>query len=291
MQEENKKIITMSEFFGEIVASPFNQHAIVIIEGKTGTGKSRAAMNIAYETAVYLASVLGGRREDYWTLDNTAIMSKSEVIRVMKSLKPKNIFILDDIGVSWSAREWQKKGNKIMNNIIQTFRSWNCIAILTIPDSENVDKIPRNYAHFKIEMLQQNFKQGFTIGRMIRQVKIHIDNVSLHPYIKQDNIKYVRAVFENPPKEIYEEYEIRRKRIQEEMQKEDLVQLERLFNEQDIESKRTEKEPSPNLVLTQRALAYKDENPSLSDRKVCSIFGLALGTFQYNAKKLNMATD
>lgn len=149
--------LTIHELVGKEIASPHNQNMIMGIIGKPGEGKSNAAIDIAYKTSIYLAEKLGGVPEDYFTIDNMAIMSMDSIIYIMKNIKKKNVYIFDDIGGQWNAREFAQKKNRAMNSIVQTFRNWNTGLILTMPDITLIDSVPRNLFKMQIEMTKQAF--------------------------------------------------------------------------------------------------------------------------------------
>jgi len=156
----------MGKLLGDIIGSKHNQHCLMAIIGRTGSGKSSAAIQIAHETAKYMSSLNGHKPEYFFNIDHVAIITEDEIIRVMKGIKKHGIYILDDIGVGWNSRKWQSKANVIMNNIIQTFRTWNNLLILTVPDDENIDKVPRNSLRYRIDMKEANFDNGFSLGAM-----------------------------------------------------------------------------------------------------------------------------
>lgn len=263
--------LTLGRVYGEIIASPFNQHAILMIIGKTGTGKSNAALDIADETAKYLAQVLGGTKEDYFTLDNVAIITMDSIIEVMGKLKYKNVYILDDIGVGWNARDFQKKANKILNNIIQTFRNWNTLLIMTTPDPMLLDAVPRNLLHYQIEMQEQHFKQGISIGKVHQVIKKYRYGDVIYPFIKYDRVKYAAAAFKRAPPDIANEYEKRRQDQQNVMQDANMEELRRI--NEDLKTKDTDKTPSKRDGQNAAICVLKETNPELTIRQIAKQVG------------------
>jgi len=282
-KEYGKPDVHISELFGSVISSPHHQHLITMMIGKTGMGKSNAALDVAYKTSVYMANKLGGKPEDYFTMDNVAIISMDSIIGVMKNMKYRNIYILDDIGTGWNARDFAKKSNKIMNNIVQTFRKYETLLILTIPDSFLIDSVPRNLLHYQIEMYKAEFDKGFTIGKISKVVRMHRMNKNYYPFPVINGVKYVNCKFERAPDHIINDYESKRTTVQEEEQKKYLEQLEQLNRE--MEGKDT----TENLKeLDIKIITAKELNPELSYREIANKLGCSKSKVGDVLQQVNM---
>ena len=226
----DEQTIHIEDIIGAPVASKHNQHAIVMIVGKTGEGKSRTGLFMGYRVAVYLAKQLGGVWQDYFNSENIAVMTTEEVIRVMKANSPKKVIILDDIGAAWNSRDWNSKGNKILNRIIMTFRNKNNLLILTLPDSVILDKVPRNLLHYHIEMFKQEFDDGFAIYKLFRVLRRYRTGKTYFIHPRLNGVKFVAGAVDDSeiPQELIDEYETRRNVIQEAAEKKDMDDFEQL---------------------------------------------------------------
>ena len=222
----------MGKMLGDIIGSKHNQHCLMAIIGRTGSGKSSAALQIAHETAKYMSTLNGHSPEYFFNIDHVAIITENEITRVMENTKKHGIYILDDIGVGYNSRLWQSKANIIMNNIIQTFRTQNNLLILTVPDPAFIDKVPRNSLRYQINMKDANFDMGYSLGAMQELKRDYKTNKNIYPYPKYDGYKFVRVKFERPPDFLVDEYEIRREAIQAKMQQENIEKLKEIFTEQ-----------------------------------------------------------
>lgn len=230
---------TLAMFFAEHITGSGNQHIILRIVGSAGTGKSWAGIELAVEVSKCVAELKGGNPEDYYSFEkDLAIMGQQEVKRVMTNPGKYHILHLDDVGVAWNARKFNKEFNIDMNDIIQTFRPNNNLVIMTMQSGFLVDKVPRSLAHYEIEMEQTYFNQGFTIAKVNKIVLKHKTGAIHYPYLYLNGCKYKRHIFETPPKEWTDRYEIERSK-----------QLEALNN------------PPPSL--TQETKTYK---PLIKDR-------------------------
>lgn len=218
------------------ITGDYNQHVTLLIVGKTGMGKSMTALSLAEETSEYIADHLGGRPREYFNIQNVAIISMDETMRVLKRMINKdykhNVFVFDDIGTNWNSRDWQKKGNKILNRIFQTFRVHNNFVILTLPDTHLLDKVPRTMVHWLMEMQYSAFSAGATVSKLFEVVRRPRSGRTLHVYPRWNGSKYIRHVNFLPSDEIVEHYERKREMIHYEQAEDDLSELEEWLEEE-----------------------------------------------------------
>jgi hypothetical protein len=281
---------SIAKLLGDPLVEDFNQHVLLGIIGKTGSGKSSGGLRLAYDTSRYLAYKKGGAPEDYFTLDNVAIITPDEIIRVMKTVKKFQIYVFDDIGVGWNSRDWNSKVNKIMNNIAMTFRTKRNILILTVPDDEMIDKVPRHLMHYRVDMEQANFQNGYTVGKFQRMIRSYKFKKNMFPYVKNDGKKYIRCIFTRPPAHIADAYEMRRELIQAKMEEDNLRELEDMFTESDPNDKpltkqQTQKQESINLTID--ALEYIKTNPGMTAKQACKQAGCNPSTFNRYKDEVN----
>lgn len=219
VEREYDNELYLGEVFGNVITSGNNKNIICLIEAKPGQGKSWTAIAIAIACSLHLAKKLGGKPWDYFSIDNIGIIMPDEITNVVSHMKKYGIYILDDIGMAYAGRKWQSKGNEAMNNMLQTMRTDNNIIIMTVPDSDWIDKIGRNILHFKIVMKQPLHSIGYSLGRLVTVEKMYnsVNRKNLFPYLKLPDKIYNYALFPKPHKLITDEYERRR-----------AIQLERL---------------------------------------------------------------
>ena len=215
----NEGLLTMSNVFSYIITSGHNQNIILLIEAKPGKGKSYAAMDLAVWLSYKLQKKFGGKPWDYFNIGHMGIIMPDEVIRLASGVKQYGIYIFDDFGIAYSAREWHSDANKAMNGILETMRTKNNILIMTVPDATIIDKIGREILHFKIVMHQSMFDLGVTLGSLTMEEKQYNtqSKKTHHVFLKNATEIYNHALFGKPPDKLCEEYDKRR-----------LVQLARL---------------------------------------------------------------
>jgi len=259
---------SLAEIICDKICTGFNQHAIVMIEGKTGTGKSNAALDFAFNVSLHMADKLGGRPEDYFTTNNVAILTGEEVIRVAKNIKQHGIYILDDIGAEGlNARNWQSDINAVMTKILQTFRTKENLLIMTVPDRGFVDKIARNLLHYKIVMVQAWFSQGITLAKLATVTKqSNKDNGNnYYPFIREKDIVYNFAFFKRAPKHLIVSYEKARHEIEEKMRLDSIAEFEENISKESVNNQ-SRADPIESVVCN-----IKLSSPDLSNRGISEV--------------------
>lgn len=211
-EREYDNELFLAEVFGNVITSGNNKNIICLIEAKPGQGKSWTALTIACACAIHLAKKLGGKPSDYFNIDHVGILMPDMMIEVIRTMKKFGVYILDDVGPAYSARKWQSGGNEAMNNLLQTMRTDNNIIILTVPDSDWIDKIGRNILHFKIVMKQPLHSIGYSLGRLVTVEKMYnsTNRKNMFPYLKLPDKIYNYALFPKPAPVLTKEYERRR---------------------------------------------------------------------------------
>lgn len=178
-----------------------NQNALLAITGATGSGKTYAAL--------YFAKLL----DPDFTIDHLCF-TPTEFMKLVNApeMKSGSVIIWDEVGVGLNNREWQSKGNKLLNFVMQTFRHKNYIVLFTSPHANFVDKGTRTLLHGRLEttgidrrkkrcmikplLFQINQKDGRVFEKYLRVIT---------PDTGLMQIKKLRAYL--PDKELVKEYE------------------------------------------------------------------------------------
>ena len=202
---------TLAQILANRVAGIDNQHAIVMIVGSGGTGKSYWGLDLAQGVAEEIVKLRGGQPKDYFDIDKTlAIINRKEIKRIMTNPGKLAIIDLDDIGVGWNARKYKDDFNIFLNDIIQTFRPNNNLVIMTLQSSFLIDRVPRSLAHYLVEMEEAIFSKGITIAKVFKIKIKHRDGVLHYEYLTDGRKKLLRFVGHKPPQDICDRYEIKR---------------------------------------------------------------------------------
>lgn len=211
------------------ITSQYNQHITAIFVGGTGSGKSWAAMDLAYQTAREVAKIDKGRAvmpdswKEYFNLDHMAIITLDRVMEVWKNIKPHGIYILDDIGVGYNNRDWMKDKNKKMNEVIQTMRTDNTFVIYTVPSKGFIDKVPRDLVnwYFEFEESEQVFSAGLNACKFLDITSLKRENKQLYVYDLVQSAagadQFIRHIAGKPPESLTTPYEVLRVKIAKEL--------------------------------------------------------------------------
>lgn len=201
------------------ITSKHNQHITIIMVGNTGTGKSWAAIELAYQTALVVAEIDKGKDvkpgswREYFNLDHMAIITLERVTELLANIRSHGIYILDDIGVGYSNRDWMKEKNKGMNKIIQTFRTDNTCVIYTVPSKGFIDKVPRELVewYFEFDRSEQMFSEGINACKFLDITTLKRENKQLFIYDLVHSTtgadQFVRHTARQPPDELTTPYE------------------------------------------------------------------------------------
>ena len=270
---ENPELVTIGKFFGEKITSIHNQMALLNIYGPMGMGKSNAAMHIGIKTSEYVAHVKGGEPKKYFNVENVAIMKLDSIIPIIEDMKNRqySVIILDDIGASYSARDFNSVVNKNLNKIFQTFRDTNCLVILSTVSKFMIDKLARRIAHFQLEMIESRFDEGIAVGKLLQIQDQNRDGGRQHfKYIVYNGVKYTRCVFPRAEGWIVDQYEIKRKAIRETLANEAISNIHDSVNEMNEKAgKVQEDEKIPKHIrLVDEILMMLQVNPKITDSKL-----------------------
>ncbi len=218
---QTNSVDSISKGLASIVTSKFNDQVTILINGNRGSGKSYLCLDLACKTAIEIGNITGKPAGTYFpnTLDNMAIIRLDRVIDVMANLQQYGVYVLDDIGVGYSNREWRSDKNQRMNKVLQTFRTDNVVTILSVPDKGMIDKVPREMIDKYIETNKENnmYSLGLNLVKVFNIERLLRDDKTLEilPIVEEMGKmnKYAKYVARKPPEQIAERYDVLRKQI------------------------------------------------------------------------------
>lgn len=114
-----------------------NQNWLSICCGDTGSGKSYSAMT--------MAKAISPR----FNVNNVVFTPEDFLKRITDraNLRKGDVIIFDEAGVGMSARDWYSIQNKLLGNVLQTFRILNIGVIFTTPNLGFIDLQARKLFH------------------------------------------------------------------------------------------------------------------------------------------------
>lgn len=208
-----------------------NKNWLAGIFGPTGSGKSWSALSIAEKIdpsfnvdKVVLSSeeFLAGLAEDKWGQGDC--------------------LIFDEAGVGMSAKEHMTKKNRLIDQVLQTFRRQNIAVLFTVPSKANMDKSVRRLLHTYIETKtidyenKQNVLKWQKMDYNRKMDKIYYKN----PVIEGENglAKRSKVKIGKPSENLIEEYEEKRSKFQKDKNKEFYKQLKEKLNDENSSKER-----------------------------------------------------
>lgn len=144
----------------------------------------------------------GGTWSDYFGMENVAIVDPLRAVEVITNAQKNNVYIYDDIGVGWNARDFAKEDNKSKNDIFQINRVDNTVQMFSVPNQFLLDKVPRSLVSHYGEMDQQFFKFGFTTLKLFEPRTLFREGKQLQPYLFVNRQKFIKYVIPAPPDEL-----------------------------------------------------------------------------------------
>lgn len=194
-----------------------NKNALVVIAGDTGSGKSYGSFGLCRAF------------DPTFTPKRVAYMKASGFMNILrtKNLKRGNAIMWDDVGKGLKAKEWYELINRVITDILQTFRVRGLLVVFNVPDITFIDSTARKLFHYQGEMVAIDMKNKFGIMKFF---EIQVNRRSGKSYYKYPVVKIggikkkiTRFRVKMPPKKLIREYERKKKieymRLEEESEK------------------------------------------------------------------------
>lgn len=184
----------------------------MIITGRKGSGKSYSSLRICQMIAKEHVTTLGGKPEDYFSIDNCCLLEDTEGInKIVKYSKKYQIILIDDAGVAIGSRDFATTNNKNFNKILSTCRTKRWVVLLNTPAKTHIDKQVRELVDCWASVFLPQHPWGFNIIK-IHSISINEQKAN-HPYLKRyefDKQKVDMWAVLMPDKATVTDYDIRR---------------------------------------------------------------------------------
>jgi hypothetical protein len=192
------------------ISSKHNKNWIVVISGDLGSGKSMLSLELAYGTAQWLAFLKGGQPEDYFNMDHVSIIDPDTIHEKLSNLRQWEVYIFDDAGPGYDARNSQSNSNKDINYCLQVCRTSNNLLIISTPHLNMIDVTVRRLAHVLIELSSSHHDQGVSVAKVFNIIRDIRQNKVFYKFGTKLNLQIPRYISHLPPAEMIEIYEKRR---------------------------------------------------------------------------------
>lgn len=151
------------------------------LDGDPGMGKSYTSTYFAARYAIEAADRLGKDPEDYFTLENCALLEDTERITdILDNAGTQQAVVVDDAGVAADSRDFATTSSKNMGKIMQTCRTKRWFVIFNIPRLTHVDLRIRELVTAKANIYKSYHAGGFNI------VKIYSSKITSRGYKKYE---------------------------------------------------------------------------------------------------------
>ena len=185
-----------------------NRNAIISVVGDTGSGKSYACLRILERMNEIINPGTKAKVEN-------CCRTLPEFMERLKHVKKGDVLILEEVGVNLAAATWASKLNRIMNHIMQTFRTQNLVVLLNLPNPKMLDINARRLLHGRITMKGINIPAKLSkISFKRRQYNSEYDKEYwkyLRTTINRKQVKIPTMTLNKPSDWLCKNYEKRRK--------------------------------------------------------------------------------
>ena len=196
------------------ILSGYKQNVNILITGSLGTGKSSTAIRMAIICSELIALREGGKREDYFDMnENIGIMNIEEVIKVYEKMSKTRhgVFIIDDASPIISSRKSFDKNNMAQNDMMITQRPNENIVIYTVPQKFLLDKVPRSLSGYMVYMKKPYFQYGYSCADIRKIDFVPNKNEPNYPYLQNHRREKIKLhLFKKPEQKYLDIYNERR---------------------------------------------------------------------------------
>ena len=169
------------------------------LDGDPGMGKSYTSTYMAGRYAVEMAYRTGKEPEEYFTLENCALLEDTErITQILDDAGNQQAIVIDDAGVAADSRDFATTSSKNMGKIYQTCRTKRWFTIFNIPRLTHVDLRIRELVTAKANIYRSFHEGGFNI------VKIHSSKITSRGYKKYE--KNPRLTFDGKKIDFFTAY-------------------------------------------------------------------------------------
>ena len=152
------------EFVADRTTGKSKQDFTGVVDGKKGKGKSYSGGFECGRYAIEVADRWGQDPQDYFSLDNCALLEDTEgITKILDEAEKHQAIMIDDAGVAVSNRDFASQKNKNMNKIMATCRTKRWFVMQNAPMSSHIDLQQRELMDMSAHVYKSFHEAGFNI--------------------------------------------------------------------------------------------------------------------------------
>jgi hypothetical protein len=167
-----------------------------------------ALLKLALSCSKWIAKIKGGMPEDYFTLEkNVAVIDPESLNEKLENMTQFGIYLLDDFGSAYDARNFMSGSNKSLGYILQTSRTVNSIILVSAPHGAMLDVNLHRLAQYYAEVVESHHEAGITVLKILKTKQDFRAGKIKRIYPGKSGVTAMRYYSTLPPAEIKEEYD------------------------------------------------------------------------------------
>jgi hypothetical protein len=153
---------TLSWMIAKRITNPWEDaDAFISFTGRKGSSKTTSSSALCEGIAEDVAQIRGKGEdpEKFFNIEHVRSITEVGALDLLSSgaLEIENsVFLLDDTGTQWGARNFQSPINKTLNSILQICRIYRCVIVANFILQTHIDIQARGMADFRAEMQYKN---------------------------------------------------------------------------------------------------------------------------------------
>ncbi len=173
------------------------KNALILTYGETGSGKSWVNLRMAELLMFLQGKTFDTKNRVFNYVDQLARYSDK------KDLKPGDVSVSEELGISMGARKWQKNIN--YSELLQTFRDVQSICFFNVPFRIMADKHARYLVHFEVVMLpREEDKNSIKFFILQKNPSANIESKTVYrKYLRRKTTDYWGRTEKMPIKKMY----------------------------------------------------------------------------------------
>lgn len=201
-----------------------NKNFLAFYSGQTGSGKSWSCL----ATGELLDEEFGIDRVVFDAREFMALINSGK-------LKKGSVIVWDEMSVTQDAKTWQSLMNRLIANLIQTFRHRNFILLMNSPYMRRIDYSTRMLFHAKFQTINIDYKtNSVKVKPMSLQYNEETGKI-YQKYLRKRKegllVPVERWKIPKPSEELIIQYEAKRKAFTDKLNKEIEKQIAELYGE------------------------------------------------------------